>query len=104
MKRILGLDGFSCGLEWHQEEVLLTAPAQNLSRLAKLICRSCAPSKTETAHTPYQTTAETQKPSPRPKSETSFATHLLRRTDDTYIPICTVTIDDDLQSLIRAAA
>jgi hypothetical protein len=41
MKRILGLDRLRLrGLSSVRDEVLLTATAQNLRRLAKLICRA----------------------------------------------------------------
>jgi hypothetical protein len=41
MKRILGLDRFRLrGLSSIKDEVLLTATAQNLRRLARLLCRA----------------------------------------------------------------
>jgi hypothetical protein len=44
MKRILGLDRFRLrGLSGIRDEVLLTATAQNLRRLAKLLCRGPPP-------------------------------------------------------------
>ena len=44
MKRILGLDRFRLrGLSGIRDEVLLTATAQNLRRLAKLLCRAPPP-------------------------------------------------------------
>ena len=44
MKRILRLDRFRLrGLSGVRDEVLLTATAQNLRRLAKLLCRALPP-------------------------------------------------------------
>jgi hypothetical protein len=44
MKRILGLDRFRLrGLSGIRDEVLLTATAQNLRRLARLLCRAPPP-------------------------------------------------------------
>jgi hypothetical protein len=44
MKRILGLDRFRLrGLSGIGDEVLLTATAQNLRRLARLLCRAPPP-------------------------------------------------------------
>jgi hypothetical protein len=44
MKRILGLARFRLrGLSGIRDEVLLTATAQNLRRLAKLLCRAPPP-------------------------------------------------------------
>lgn len=89
MKRILRLDRLRLrGLNGVRDEVLLTATAQNLRRLAKLICRprhnwqsrAEIRRKTETADTPYQKPPKLQSQA-RPQVRNEFC-NTIRPTSD----------------------